>query len=387
MTPLRIVFGDGTLASYLQGGGWWTVCLQYLLGLKDLGHEVFFLELLWSKGNAEEDRDRIASFFEHMRRYNLDEQCVVLFFDRDFAALDFDLATVFGRSRADARDIITSADLFWNNCRSITQPLLGMFRHRVLIDLDPGILQVSALTVDLEFDQHQTFLSVGKKLEDPDCPVPTVGKKWHTFHPFVYLPMWTVAPDPGPKAPFSSITHWNWGREISFQNRLISISKRDAYLRYLELPQHSKRPFQLAAYLLPTDNTGDRERLQRHGWELIEPWRVAASPEDYQRFIANCRAEISCPKPIYRELKTGWFSDRSACFLASGRPVLKEDTGFPDHLPTGEGLLVFHDLAEAAEGVAEIDANYARHMKGARQLAEDYLDSRRVLTSMIDACV
>ena len=387
MSPLRIVLGDHTLAYYLQGGGHWMVYLQYLLGLKALGHEVFFLELLWSSGDAGQDRQRIASFFDRMRGYNLDEQCAVLFFNWDSPAQDFDLAEVFGRSRTDTREIIKGADLFWNNCCGIKQPLLGMFRHRVLIDLDPGLLQVSALTKDLDFDQHQTFLSVGKKLHDPDCPVPTFGLKWNTFFPFVYLPMWTVAPDLGPTAPFSSITHWSWGKEQFFQNRLISTSKRDAYLRYLELPRHCKRSFQLAASIFPTDNSGDRELLERNGWELIEPWRVAASPEDYQTYINKCRAEISCPKPIFRELKTGWFSDRSACFLASGRPVLTEDTGFPEHLPTGEGLLVFHNLAEAVAGVAEIDANYARHMRAARQLAEEYLDSSRVLSAMLEACV
>jgi hypothetical protein len=387
MTPLRIVLGDEGLTENLQAGGWWMVCLQYLLGLKALGHEVFLLELLLSTRDTRQDRQNIGSFFDRMRGYNLDEQCAVLYFERGSPAQDFDLAEVFGRSRKDTKEIIKSADLFWNTCRGITQPLLGMFRHRVLIDLDPGLLQISALTADLEFDQHQTFLSVGKKLHDPDCPVPTFGLKWHTFSPFVYLPMWTVAPDPGPTAPFSSITHWSWGNEQTFQNRLISTSKRDAYLGYLELPRHSKRPFQLAAYILPNDDTGDRGLLERHGWELIEPWQVAASPDGYQNYIAKCRAEICCPKPIFRELKTGWFSDRSACFLASGRPVLAEDTGFAEYLPTGEGLLVFHNLDEAAAGVAEIDANYPRHMRAARQLAEEHLDSRRILTAMLEACV
>jgi hypothetical protein len=365
MPPLKIVLADGSLA----------------------GHEVLFLELLWSTGDVRQDQLRISSFFQRMRDYNLDEQCVILFFGKDNLAQDFDIAEVLGRSRAETMESIKNADFLFNSCGGVKQPLLGMFRNRVLIDLDPGHLQVSALTADLDFDQHQIFFSVGKKLHDCDCPVPTFGVKWNTFFPFIYLPMWSVMPDPGPTAPFSSITHWTWGKEQYFQNRLISTSKRDAYLKYLELPLHCNRSFQLAANILPTDNTGDRELLTRHSWQIIEPWRVAATPDSYQAYITKCRAEICCPKPIFCELKTGWFSDRSACFLASGRPVLIEDTGLGEYLPTGEGLLVFNNMNEAAAGVAEIDTNYAHHMIAARRLAIEYLDSRRVLRDMLKTCV
>jgi hypothetical protein len=146
------------------------------------------------------------------------------------------------------------------------------------------------------------------------------------------------------------------------------------------------RPFELAANIHPEDQTGDRELLCSHGWKLVDPWQVAVSPQAYQNYIARSRAEISCPKPIYRELKSGWFSDRSAAYLASGRPVLAEDTGFSDHFPTGEGLLMFHDLSEAIARVVDIDANYERHRRAAREFAEEFLDSRRSLETMLAAC-
>ena len=116
------------------------------------------------------------------------------------------------------------------------------------------------------------------------------------------------------------------------------------------------------------------------------PTRVAASPAVYADYVRRSRAEISCPKPIYRELKTGWLSDRSAAYLASGRPVLAEDTGLSDHLPTGEGLLMFRDLEEAVAGVAEIDAHYERHCRAARMFAEEHLDSGRCLSKMLALC-
>jgi hypothetical protein len=122
-----------------------------------------------------------------------------------------------------------------------------------------------------------------------------------------------------------------------------------------------------------------------HNWRLVNPWEVAASPMDYRGYIARSRAEFGCPKPIFRELRTGWFSDRSACYLASGRPVLAEDTGFSEHLPIGEGLLAFCDTNSALAGVAAIDADYTRHMRAARAIAEDLLDSRRCLPAMLAA--
>jgi hypothetical protein len=134
------------------------------------------------------------------------------------------------------------------------------------------------------------------------------------------------------------------------------------------------------------DSTGDRELLLANGWKLADPHEVAASPAAYADYIRRSRAEISCPKPIFRELKTGWLSDRSAAYLASGRPVLAEDTGLSDHLPTGEGLLVFRDLEEAVAGVAEIDAHYEHHCRAARMFAEEYLDSDRCLSKMLALC-
>jgi hypothetical protein len=234
-------------------------------------------------------------------------------------------------------------------------------------------------------DDHHVFLTIGRKINDPDCEVPTLGKKWHAFSPFVYLPLWKQEPNPGFQASFTSITQWTWA-ELWYKDRVLSISKRNAYLRYIELPKRAMRPFELAVNIHPNDKTGDRELLQDYGWKLADPHRAANSPETYREYIALSQAEIVCPKPIFTELKTGWFSDRSACYLASGRPVLAEDTGFSDYLPTGEGLLVFRNIDEALAGVAEIDFNYERHMRAAREFAEEFLDSQYWLEQMINFC-
>lgn len=384
---LSIVLAFGSLAAYPEGGGHWVWPLQHLLGLDALGHEVFWLESLASTADPGCDRKRIEIFFSRLKSFGFEGRCALLLFDRSLPDDDRSLeaARAYGSSKERVREIAHSADLVWNFCAGLRRPLLSLFRRRVLVDCDPGILQVSALSCDLSIHEHQVFFSVGGKLQDSDCAVPRLGVTWHPFRPFVYLPMWPVVPDPGPRAPFSSLVHWNWG-ELWLEGRVLSTAKRDGYLRYADLPQKAKRPFELATTIYPDDGSNDRDIMLRHGWKLVDPHKVAGSPEAYRSYIERSRAEIGCPKPIYRELKTGWFSDRSACYLASGRPVLAEDTGFSEHLPARMGLVAFRNPDEAVRAVADIDANYDRHSRAAREMAEEFLDSKRCLQEMLSVC-
>jgi hypothetical protein len=385
MTPLRVVLGNGSLALYPQGGGHWIIRIQYLLGMRALGHDPVLLEFLWSTGDRNRDESLIGSFFSRLEEYGLKECGALLLWPQHAKEQSLELACAYGKTMMQIQEIIKSADLLWNDCGGIRQPLLGMFKHRVLMDLDPGHLQVSALDVDMDIHDHHTFLTVGKKMHDADCEVPTLGLQWQTCTPFVYLPMWNATGVPGPERPFTSVTHWTWD-ELWLEGRILSVSKRQAYLRYVELPARTGRPFELAVVIDADKEAEDRAALSSFGWQIVDPWKVAKSPADYQCYIQGSRAEISCPKPIFRELKTGWFSDRSVCYLASGRPVLAEDTGFSEYLPTGEGLLTFRNLQEAVDGVARIDSDYQKHMRAARKIAEEFFNSGRCLEEILGAC-
>jgi hypothetical protein len=382
---LRIVLANGSLVSYPQGGGHWTVFLQYMLGLDALGHDIFWLELFKSTGDKERDRKLIRVFFMRLGRYGFGARCAVLKFDREFSDATLESAEVYGIRKKQIEEIIRSADLLWNFCCTLRQPFLSSFKYRALIDLDPGMVQVPELSGDFALAEHQILLTIGSKMGDPDCSVPTSGRTWHRFMPFLHLAAWQTAPDPGYGAPFTSVTQWTW-EEIWYQEQIYSASKRHAFLRYIEVPQRAARNFELAANIHPKDITGDRELLLENGWRLAHPHRVARSPALYEAYLKKSRAEFSCAKPIYRELKTGWFSDRSACYLASGRPVLAEDTGFSEHLPTGLGLLSFTCLDEALAGVAAIDGNYREHARAAREVAEAYFSSQIWLPRMLAAC-
>jgi hypothetical protein len=386
MSPIRIVLADGgSFARYPRGGGHWSCFLQYLFGLDSLGHDVFWLEVLDSCGNRARDQRLIDVFLKRFEKYGFKDRCAVLLYDQHITEPTLDNSSIYGMSKSRLREIIRDTDLLWNFACGLQQPLLSLFKRRVLIDGDPGHLQESALVREMGIHDHDVFLTAGMKIYDADCSVPALGLNWHRFSQFVYLPMWDVAPEPGEDAPFTSVTQWTW-EQLWMDGRVLSVSKRDAYLGYVTLPQKTTRPFELAANIHRRDDTGDRELLRSHGWRLVDPHRVAGSPAHYQRYIKRSRGEFQCPKPIHKCLRTGWFSDRSACYLATGRPVLAEDTGFGEHLPTGRGLLTFRSLEEALAGIAEIDGNYGKHMRAARELAEEYLDSKKWLPIMLAAC-
>jgi hypothetical protein len=384
MSCVRIVLANGSLAAYPQGGGHWTCFLQYLLGLQALGYDLFWLEILQSSGDKVRDERMIRIFRERFQRYGFGERCAVLLFE-DADEQRLEAASAIGKEKNAIQEIARDADVLWNFACTVRQPLLSLFQRRALIDLDPGILQVSALSWDMGIHDHHTFFTVGSKLGDADCEVPDLGVLWRPVRPIVFLPMWEAAPDPGADAPFSSVTQWTW-EELWLGQRVLKASKRDGYLRYLDFPRRTGRLVELAVNIDPQDETGDRELLLSHGWRLVHPHQVASSPAAYQRYLRRSRAEFQCPKPIYRELRTGWFSDRSCFYLASGRPVLAEDTGFSDHYPAGRGLVAFRDLEEAAAAAADIDADFAAHARAARGLVEELLDSRRALQAMLDAC-
>src|SRR5207302_9870206 len=250
------VLANNSLAGYPQGGGHWACFLQYLVGLNAMGHDVFWLELLRSTGNEARDQRLIKIFFGRFKRYGFKDRCALLLYGQHMTEPTLEWAQAYGMSNHRIRQIAQDSDLLWNFACSLRQPLLSLFKRRVLIDGDPGHLQVSALTWEMGIHDHHVFLSAGTKLHDADCEVPTLGVKWHQFVQFVYLPMWDVAPDPGDNAPFSSVTQWTW-EYLQFNGQALSVSKRDAYLKYIDLPARARRPFQLAANIHPEDTTGD----------------------------------------------------------------------------------------------------------------------------------
>jgi hypothetical protein len=376
-----IALTTATLAYYPNGGGHWTWFLQYPLGLKDLGHRIFWLEILHSTRDREQDRRLVEGFFQRISAYGLERDAAVIVTDEP-PLRKLEGAEIYGKSEREVAEMVHGSDLLWNFWYAVHEPLLSQFRYRAFIDVDPGHLQICAAGGGLSIGEHDTYFTVGSNIHEPGCEIPTLGLTWRPFRPFVYLPMWQAAPNPDRNAPFSSITQWNW-EELPWRDGTVDVSKRSAYLKYMNLPQIARRPFELAANIGSYDPAGDRVRFTAHGWKIVDPNEVAASPSQYQEYIRSSRAEFMCPKPIHVVLQTGWFSDRSVAYLASGRPVLAEDSGFSQHLPTGAGIVTFRNIEEAVAGTTEIDSSYEHHRRAARALAEDVFDSRMCLRAML----
>lgn len=387
---LRIVLASSLLADYPTGGGHWSCFLQYALGLRALGHEVHWVEVLEPQENEAETASDIETFFARFRAAGLADIAALVALPE--AELDGDLdfilrsSEVHGLPEAELRRVLVEADLAWVFAGAIPSGLIAPSRRRVLIDCDPGIFQLSALEWDMELDRFDVFLTVGTKLGAADCPVPDAGVKWISFRPPVHLPDWTVAPPGAPESPFTSIVHWEWGDTFSFQGRTLLASKRAAYLRCVALPFLARRRFELAADLDPDGDLPDIQALEAHGWSLVSADERCPTPEAYRRYIAASRAEIGCAKEIYWALRTGWISDRSVAYLATGRPVVCEETGISDTVPVGEGLLTFTDMEGAVAALEEVDAHYERHCRAARELAEEHFAAARVLPEMVAAC-
>jgi hypothetical protein len=382
---VRIVLGNRSLATYFEGGGLWSWFLQYPIALKAAGHTVFWLELLQSSESREADLRMMRRFYDRLRRYDLSDNCILLVFRKSLDHQPLEEAEVFGSSTSQVQRVIGEADLLLNFACALRQPLLSLFKRRALLDGDPGHLQIAQSIVDLDLDHHDVFLTVGARINASDSLIPKLGHDWRAFEQLIYLPLWKSASEPERGSPFTSITEWTW-EELHYAGRIFSVSKRDAYLKYIELPRLVGSPLELATNIGPSDPAGDRNRLAENGWTIADPHQVAYCPERYREYICASRGEFMCPKPIHVQLRTGWFSERSVAYLASGRPVVAEETGFSERIPTGIGLLAFRDLSTAAAAIAEVDANYERHQRAARALVEAYFDWRKTVEIILSAC-
>lgn len=384
-TPINIVLGTSTLADYPEGGGHWSVFLQYIEGLRHLGHNVFLLERYNCTGKAALDEHRAKLFLSRMSRMGLRGSCAIIAACKGAAPREIQEHDVIGIDRSRLMEVIRDADILWDFHDSLGAGIVQSFRRKAFIDLDPGQMQLAAAIWDIDFGAYDAFLTVGAKIGDKDCRIPTLGRTWYSFFPPVHLPAWSVTPS-NHRLPITSVTQWNWNDEAFQLDEVeLNTSKREAYLRYLKLPGLCSARFVLAANIHPLDDTGDRELLREHGWKLVDPNKACGTVKGYARFLSKSAAEISCAKSIFTGLRTGWFSDRSAAYLASGRPVIAEDTGFSDHIETGLGLLAFSGLDQAAAAVDALLSNYASHCRAARALAEERFSAARVLRNML-AC-
>jgi hypothetical protein len=372
----------GSLAQRPFIGGHTWVFLQYLLGFRRLGWEVLFVDRLEpgmcvgerGEPSSFEDSANLRYLADVMERFDLGESWSVLYDGgREVAGVDRD--DVIERTARSA--LLINVMGFLED-----EEILGAAPVRAFLDIDPGFGQIwKALELHDLFRGHDHFLTVGGRIGSADCEVPTVGLDWIPVKPPVELAEWPAQGDRGSR--FTTVASWRGAfGPLEYEGRTLGLRVHE-FRRFFELPELASADFELALDIHEAE-TDDLSALRGHGWELADPRQAAGDPWRYRQYIQGSEAELMIAKNLYVETHSGWFSDRSACYLASGRPVLAQDTGLNGLLPTGEGLVTFSTLEEAVAGVAEIEGDYERHSRAAREIAEEHFAAAKVLPRVLD---
>lgn len=387
---LRIIV-TGLAGLYPVGGVAWDY-LQYPIGFARLGHDVYYHEDTWS-----------WPYHPAKRTYTEDGAYSAGYIDDFFKKYAPDLSghwhylhlheTSHGMSRAAFDEIAASADLFLNVSGACMFPDgLSSRCVKVFLDTDPGYNQIM-LSERLSWSEnverwcsmvsaHDRHFTYAENIHGPDCLVPRLDYRWKTTRMPMVMGLWEpfAGRRPHAGAPWTTVTTWN-----AFKGKLIYggveyASKGAEFEKLIDLPRHSPVRLKLAVGGV----NAPLELLEKHGWLVVDGPEATLTPGRYQGLITDSRGEISPAKHVYVAMRTGWFSCRSACYLASGRPVVVQDTGFSSVIPCGTGVLSFATMEEAARAIGMVEAEYDRHADVALGMAWEYFDSNKVLGRLIE---
>jgi hypothetical protein len=380
--PLTIVVG-GYIVAYPLGGMTWHH-LNYLLGLHEMGHEVWFLE---DSGEYSVPYNPAKWACEPDPTYGIE------YLRRTFS--DFGLParwcyysqfwdTHYGLSKAELDDLLRRADLLL--CVSGVTPMRDSRprpRRTCVIDTDPVFTQLQMQSRADLLDYYRRFDAVatfGRLVGTPACPLPTHGLRWIGTNQPVALRHWPVVP--GSSRRFTTVGKWeHQHRDVEFAGRRYLSSKAPEWMKLVGLPSRTAWTLDLAMQSMPGDLAA---QFRAAGWTISDPEAATVSCRTFGDFVRKSAGELTVAKQIYARVPSGWFSDRSSVYLASGRPAVVQSTGFEGWLPAGEGLFSFATIDDAAAALNAIDRDYARHSAAARRLAEKYLDAKKVLGELLE---
>jgi hypothetical protein len=375
----------GMIATYPVGGVAWDYG-QYLIGLEDLGFEVYYLE---DTGGPAYDPDK--------RLYDDDSTYALRFLKETLAQLSPTLGDRWhfrdqsgeghGISREKLREIVTGTDIFLNvSGGTLLRDEYLACPCKVLIDTDPGWNQfVNYPKWDANpgwqgshgFRAHDHFFTYAERLGRADCLLPDFGLPWHSTRPPVVIDRWK--PEGHPRKWTTVMTWNNFQKPVEYEGRLFG-TKEMEFAKIEQAPRTCAK----AAFELATGGSGAPiEKWREIGWNVIDSHAISKTLHDYRKYVQSSRGELSVAKNLYVATRSGWFSCRSACYLAAGRPAIIQDTGFTEILRTGEGLLAFSTEGEACDALDKVESDYSRHSEAARAIASEYLDAKKVLRSML----
>jgi hypothetical protein len=378
---VTVFLGCGFAAKYPEGGGNFSVPLQWMLGLRRLGLDAIWLELLPATADAREDASRIRTFQRRLREHALENSYCLLHQAPTNDVHELGEMRCVGLSRRELLARLAGPNTLLNLSNSFHPPFLLQFERRLFCDLDPSEIFYWMTKMEMGQSHHHEFWTIGLNVGAADCKLPPSPVKWRTFHPLVDTELMRPAPPP-PVAKFTTIGQWYWGGGVEVDGGFPDLSKKFAFERYLDLPVRVPAArFELAMNL----NSDDPEinRLRERGWRVVSPHRVARTPAAYRRYMTHATAEFTAIKGVDVAWRTGWLSDRAAAFLALGRPVITEDTGATKYLPRENGFRFVHDLATAEAAAEEVLAEWPRLSRHARDCAVEVFDSTKNLRKIL----
>jgi hypothetical protein len=380
---VTVFLGCGFAAKYLQGGGNFSVPLQWMLGLRRLKQDAIWLEHLPSDGNFRDDQRKIDNFQRQLRQHGLGGRYCLVYQKTPESVHDLDALRCIVISKRQLLDRLSGPNVILNLSYSIHPPLLLKFERRIFCDLDPSEIFFWMTRMELGQSLHHEFWTIGLNVNSVDCRLPKNSLNWKAFYPLVDTKLYR--PQPRPRSPkLTTIGQWYWSGAVEVEGQFPDLSKKYAFERYLDLPKRvPEAKFELAMHINPDDP--ERERLRKRGWELVDPHRVARTPKKYRSYLASALGEFTAIKGVDVSWKTGWLSDRAAAFLAMGRPVVTEDTGAARYLPSASGFHFVGDLEDAAAAIEDLLANWPRRSREARASALEVFDSARNLRKILAA--
>lgn len=376
----RIVIAAALAQKPRHGGHAW-VPLQYALGFRRLGWDVLIVDRLAAAECV--DGNGVPCDVDSSANLQYFRDLMGAFGFADAYAVITDGGGVIGRSRAELVEWSRTCAFLLNIMGFLTDPeVTGAAPQRVFLDIDPGFGQMwRELGLADIFAGHDAFVTVGTRIGEVDCVIPTCGLDWITTVPPVCTEYWPAAETGGAQR-FTTVASWR-GRfaPIEYGGRVYGLRVHE-FRRFAAVPRASRQSFELALDIDPSE-TRDLSLLADHGWRLVDPRAVAGDPFSYRDYVASSAAEFSIAKNLYVETRSGWLSDRSVCYLASGRPVVAQDTGASWGGPPGEGMLTFATPEEAVDAVEQVAADYSRHARAARAIALEHFESDRVLGRLL----
>jgi hypothetical protein len=379
---VTVFLGCGFAAKYREGGGNFSVPLQWMLGLRRLKLDAIWLEFLPSTDDALADQSKIRNFQRQLRAHGLAGRYCLLYQKPVADTHDLDSLHCIGISKRELLERLGGPNVLLNLAYSIHPPLLLKFERRIFCDLDPSEIFYWMTKMEVGQSCHHEFWTIGLNVHGDDCQLPKSALVWKTFYPLVDTKLFRLqSRQRSPK--FTTVGQWYWGGAVEVAGEFPDLSKKFAFERYINLPARVREArFELAMNIATDDP--ERERLRRLGWKIVDPHRVARSPHAYRRYLTSALAEFTAIKGVDVAWRTGWVSDRAAAFLALGRPVITEDTGAQHYLPVENGFRLVRSVAEAEGAVREVLHDWSRLSKQARHCSVEVFDSVKNLRRILD---